>query len=230
MLTLQELSDRAEISDIVARLGYTQDDKDFDGLAALFADRIGFETPAAGGDPATDITRDELASLARTVLSGFTATQHRASNVLTTVDGDIAHCRAMVDAWHTVPTDPGIADFYTARNTCCSGSSESTGDGSSRSGPSRQPHHPTATRVSTTLPRHEPHRTVRLPVRSSKGPGNRRDAGNFGSARARAPAVPVTDVPLRECPRGRTRVPVRPRRRLRVVLRATPRRRASADR
>jgi hypothetical protein len=22
----------------------------------------------------------------------------------------------MVDAWHTVPTDPGIADFYTARN------------------------------------------------------------------------------------------------------------------
>jgi hypothetical protein len=72
--------------------------------------------PAAGGDPATDITRDELASLARMVLSGFTATQHRACNVLTTVDGDIAHCRAMVDAWHTVPTDPGIADFYTARN------------------------------------------------------------------------------------------------------------------
>jgi len=70
MLTLQELSDRAEISDIVARLGYTQDDKDFDGLAALFADRIGFDMPAAGGDPATDITSDELASLARTVLSG----------------------------------------------------------------------------------------------------------------------------------------------------------------
>ena len=116
MLTLQELSDRAEIGDIVARLGYTQDDKDFDGLAALFADRIGFDMPAAGGDPATDITRDELASLAGTVLSGFTATQHRACNVLTTVDGDIAHCRAMVDAWHTVPTDPGIADFYTARN------------------------------------------------------------------------------------------------------------------
>ena len=31
MLTLQELSDRAEISDIVARLGYTQDDKDVSG-------------------------------------------------------------------------------------------------------------------------------------------------------------------------------------------------------
>ena len=27
--------------------------------------------------------------------------------------------------------------------------------------------HPTATRASTMLPRHEPHRTVRLPVRSS---------------------------------------------------------------
>jgi hypothetical protein len=77
---------------------------------------LGFDMSAAGGDPATDMTPDELASLARTVLSGFTATQHRACNVLATVDGDIAHCRAMVDAWHTVPTDPGIADFYTARN------------------------------------------------------------------------------------------------------------------
>jgi hypothetical protein len=76
------------------------------GLAALFADRVRFDMSAAGRDPATGITRDELASLARTVLSGFTATQHRASNVLTTVDGDIAHCRAMVDAWHTVPADP----------------------------------------------------------------------------------------------------------------------------
>ena len=107
---------RAEIGDIVARLGYTQDDKDFDGLVALFADRIGFDMSAAGGDPATELTRDELADLARTVLSGFTATQHRACNVLTTVDGDIAHCRVMVEAWHTVPTDPGVADFYTARN------------------------------------------------------------------------------------------------------------------
>ena len=115
-LPLQELSDRAEIGDIVARLGYTQDDKDFDGLGALFADRIGFDMSAAGGDPATELTRYELADLARTVLSGFTATQHRACNLLTTVDGDIAHCRVMVEAWHTVPTDPGIADFYAARN------------------------------------------------------------------------------------------------------------------
>ena len=54
MLTLQELSDRAEISDIVARLGYTQDDKDFDGLAALFADRIGFDMlPRAATRPPT---------------------------------------------------------------------------------------------------------------------------------------------------------------------------------
>jgi hypothetical protein len=96
MLTLQELSDRAEIGDIVARLGYTQDDKDFDGLGTLFADRIGFDMSAAGGDPATELTRDELADLARTVLSGFTATQHRAGNVLTTVDGDIAQCRGGV--------------------------------------------------------------------------------------------------------------------------------------
>ena len=33
---------------------------------------LGFDMSAAGGDPATDMTPDELASLARTVLSGFT--------------------------------------------------------------------------------------------------------------------------------------------------------------
>ena len=136
MLTLQELSDRAEIGDIVARLGYTQDDKDFDGLAALFADRIGFDMPAAGGDPATDITRDELASLARTVLSGFTATQHRACNVLTTVDA--ATSRTVVP-WSMPgtpcrPTQASPTSIPPA-TTGCSGSSESTGDGSSRSGP-----------------------------------------------------------------------------------------------
>jgi hypothetical protein len=116
MLTLQELSDRAEIGDIVARLGYTQDDKDFDALAALFADHVVFDMSSAGGDPAADLTRGELSGQARTVLSGFTATQHRACNILTTVNGDIAQCRAILDAWHTVPTDPGVTPFYTARN------------------------------------------------------------------------------------------------------------------
>ena len=47
---------------------------------------------------------------------------------------------------------------------------------------------------------------------------------------ARTPAVPAIDALLRECPHGRTRVSLRPRRRLCVVLRATPRRRAGADR
>jgi hypothetical protein len=42
----------------------------------------------------------------------------------------------MVDAWHTVPTDPGIADFYTARNNWLLRLKRVDGDGSSRSGPS----------------------------------------------------------------------------------------------
>jgi hypothetical protein len=136
MLTLQELSDRAEISDIVARLGYTQDDKDFDGLAALFADRIGFDMPAAGGDPATDITRDELASLARTVLSGFTAP----STAPVTCQRPSMATSRTVAPWSMPGTPcrptPASPTSIPPATTGCSGSSESTGDGSSRSGPS----------------------------------------------------------------------------------------------
>jgi SEC-C motif domain protein len=50
------------------------------------------------------------------------------------------------------------------------------------------------------------------------------------TARGRIPAVPVVDVPLRECSHGRTRVSLRPGRGLSVVLRAAPRRRTGADR
>src|SRR6267378_530992 len=54
--------------------------------------------------------------------------------------------------------------------------------------------------------------TRRPSLRRLTSPGNRRDAGYFRSARARTPAVPAIDAPLPECPHGRTRVPLRPRR------------------
>jgi hypothetical protein len=58
----------------------------------------------------------------------------------------------------------------------------------------------------------------------------KRDAGFFRCVRAEAPAGPAIHMPLRECLHGRARVSLRPGRRLRVVLRATPRRRVGTDR
>jgi hypothetical protein len=110
------LSDRAEIADVVARLAVTQDGKDFDGFRALFADRVRVDLPGHVGDPPAEMGADELAALGRSVLSGFAATQHATSNVLTTVDGDAARTEVTVSAYHHVPADPGVGDWCLVRN------------------------------------------------------------------------------------------------------------------
>jgi hypothetical protein len=117
MTTQQLLLDRAEIEDVVARLAHTQDDKDFAGFRALFADRVRLAMSTQHGGPPRDLSGDELAELDRSTLAGFTSTQHMTSNVLTSIDGDTARCRASVLAYHHVPTEPGVADYCTQRNT-----------------------------------------------------------------------------------------------------------------
>jgi len=114
MTTLQLLLDRAAIEDVVARLAHTQDDKDFAGFGALFAEQVRLQM--SGQDGARVLSRDEMAELGRSVLGGFTSTQHLTSNVLCDVDGDTARCRASVQAYHHVPTDPGVADWCIQRN------------------------------------------------------------------------------------------------------------------
>jgi 3-phenylpropionate/cinnamic acid dioxygenase small subunit len=115
MTTLQLLLDRAAIEDVVARLAHTQDDKDFAGFRALFDERVRL-TMSAGGGPPQDLSGDELAAVDRSTLAGFTSTQHLTSNVLTSVDGDTARCRVSVQAYHHVPTEPGVADYCLQRN------------------------------------------------------------------------------------------------------------------
>ena len=116
MLSPELLSDRAEIDDVVARLAVTQDDKDFEGFRALFSDRVHVDMSGHFGDPPVEMGADELAATARSVLSGFAATQHATSNVLTTVDGDTARARVTVTAYHHVPADPGVGDWCIVRN------------------------------------------------------------------------------------------------------------------
>ncbi|NYJ06391.1 nuclear transport factor 2 family protein [Petropleomorpha daqingensis] len=114
MTTPQLLLDRAAIEDVVARLAHTQDDKDFAGFGALFADQVGLRM--SGQDGAQVLSRDEMADLGRSVLGGFTSTQHLTSNVPCEIDGDTARCRASVQAYHHVPTEPGVADWCIQRN------------------------------------------------------------------------------------------------------------------
>jgi 3-phenylpropionate/cinnamic acid dioxygenase small subunit len=115
MTDLEVLLDRATLIDQVSRLAYAEDDKDYDAFRALFADTVYVDMRTLHGGEAQEITADELTERARQALDGFVYTQHSAANVLVTLDGDRAHVRANVTAYHHLPTEPGIDDFCTVR-------------------------------------------------------------------------------------------------------------------
>jgi hypothetical protein len=99
------LSDRLEISDIVASLAHAQDDKDWDRFRGLFADRVLLDASSHLGSEPVELTADELTELAQGVIDGFPFTQHLTSNLLIEVDGDRATSRNHTSAYHYFPTD-----------------------------------------------------------------------------------------------------------------------------
>ena len=113
---MQALIDRATLTDLAYKLAYAEDDKDFEGFRALYADKVHVDLSAhVGGEPA-EVTADQLTDRARQVLGGFTYTQHSVANVLVTVDGDRALVRANVSAYHHLPMDTGVDDYCLVRN------------------------------------------------------------------------------------------------------------------
>jgi hypothetical protein len=114
-LTSQELSDRALVSETVTRYFTSLDHRDWMGMRATLADTLDLDFSELFGDPRATHDSDEFVEFARTVLSGFRASQHISPNHVIDLDGDRATCRAYMYAWHTVPTDPGVEDTFTLR-------------------------------------------------------------------------------------------------------------------
>jgi hypothetical protein len=90
MLTLQEISDRLEIQDILARYSDAVDRRAFDELDEIFTADAIIDYSAMGG-PSGDIgTSKEFLRLA---LPGFASHQHLMGLARITIDGDAASCR-----------------------------------------------------------------------------------------------------------------------------------------
>ncbi|URN00790.1 nuclear transport factor 2 family protein [Actinomadura madurae] len=107
------LLDRIRITDVVANLAHAQDTKDWELFRALFADRMTLDLTGRSGEPAEELTADEMTEKARTIIDGFACTHHASSNLLIEVSGTTARCRAHMVAYHHVPT-PGV-DHLTMR-------------------------------------------------------------------------------------------------------------------
>ncbi|HEY7048229.1 MAG TPA: nuclear transport factor 2 family protein [Jatrophihabitantaceae bacterium] len=101
-MSLEELIDRQDITDLVSDLGRRLDERDFEGLRDLFTEDAAVTTP--GG---TATGHDALVEQARRRHSSDQGIQHVIANVLIDVDGDDARVRAnlLVSFARTGPDD-----------------------------------------------------------------------------------------------------------------------------
>ena len=87
MTTLDDLLDRAAISDLLDDYAHAIDARDFAGVAAVFTPDATLDYSSAGG-PSGD--RDEVVHWFRQSLPAVTLTQHLLTNRRIRVDGDAA--------------------------------------------------------------------------------------------------------------------------------------------
>jgi 3-phenylpropionate/cinnamic acid dioxygenase small subunit len=88
--SLQEISDRLEIDDLLSRYTFAIDNKDFDALDAVFTPDATIDYTTSGGIKGR---YPEVKAWLAKALSMFPMTQHLLGNKRVTIDGDAATSR-----------------------------------------------------------------------------------------------------------------------------------------
>lgn len=92
--THEQLSDRAEIRDLLMRYGWALDEHDWDALDRIFTPDAHLDYSSNPGGIAGSYP--EVRAWLAQVLAAFPKTQHLMSNIDVTLDGDRARARTMV--------------------------------------------------------------------------------------------------------------------------------------
>jgi hypothetical protein len=115
---MREPEDRALISERVIKYAIAVDRGDWEMFANCFTDPVHADF-SASGVPAADFARDDLVTLVRGALSGFTATQHLSPNHIIEFDDndpDRAICSSYMYAQHYLEGSKG-GDFFLLRGS-----------------------------------------------------------------------------------------------------------------
>ena len=104
MLSLQEVSDRIEIQDLLVRYAHAVDTREWKLFAELFTDDAVVDYTAFGGPRGTV---EEVTAFLGSVLPMFSATQHLVANSAVTLDGDRAAARTMCHNPMALPGEEG---------------------------------------------------------------------------------------------------------------------------
>ncbi|CAN5164841.1 nuclear transport factor 2 family protein [soil metagenome] len=100
-------ADRLEVVQVITRMAWLTDSRDWDQLRDVFADRVMLDyTSLTGGQPAR-LAPVELVAGWQAGLGGLDVTQHLVSNHLVWVDGDRAEAIAQFQATHVLANPHG---------------------------------------------------------------------------------------------------------------------------
>lgn len=108
-MKLEELSDKLEINELLARYCHALDQKDWVAFRAVFTDDAMLDFSAFGG-PQGSVC--ELETFLAPILNGLAASQHNVSTVKVDLDGDAATARsAAIVPMTTRAADGGESTF-----------------------------------------------------------------------------------------------------------------------
>jgi len=107
--SLQAITDRLEIEELLTRYAWALDTKDFDALDDVFTADARIDYTSAGG---IEGAYPEVKAWLAQVLPHFPAYQHLVTNVQVTIDGDTATSRAAFYNPMGQPKGDGISLFY----------------------------------------------------------------------------------------------------------------------
>jgi 3-phenylpropionate/cinnamic acid dioxygenase small subunit len=110
---VQELRDRLDVSEMITRYAFALDRCEWDEFDSIFADEVLVELPHVPSG--STVSRAEFKQMAIDTVGGFEATHHPIANHLVTVSGDSATCKCYANAWHSIPTERGVADYVLVR-------------------------------------------------------------------------------------------------------------------
>ena len=96
----QELRDRKAIEDVLLHFARAIDLRDWTAYRAQFSTRVEIDYRSLIGGEVLSLSAKEWSDQAARSFSGFEATQHFVSNLLSSVDGDRGVCEAYVCAEH----------------------------------------------------------------------------------------------------------------------------------
>jgi hypothetical protein len=117
---LQQLKDRADITDLILRYATGIDTRDWTLFRSIFADRLFMDFSTYSGSPGSEMTADEWVAGCQRMLPGFDSTQHSLSNFVFDLQGDDATVTVYMQAEHFIANTLGdsshtLGGFYVHR-------------------------------------------------------------------------------------------------------------------